>query len=224
MEIRFGYVAIALNLNNSSTSKTITLKNLEKIAGTEPKLTKLCRITSENLENALRVIRYNMEEKIHIYRLTSKLVPFATYPLEFEWNYIDIFKNQLERIGNLIKTSSIRVSAHPDHFTVINSPDEKVFNNSVKDLEYHASIFNAMGLEKEHKLVTHLGGFYGDRNQSIARFKENFLRLPQGVKSRIVLENDDKIYTAKEVLRVCQELRFLWFLISIIIRVTPEDS
>ncbi len=207
MDIRFGYVAIALNLSNSSTSKTITLKNLAKIGGTEPKFTKLRRITSENLENTLRIIRYNMEEQIHLYRLTSKLIPFATYPLEFEWNYIDIFKKEFEMIGNLIKTAKIRVSAHPDHYTVINSPNEKVFSDSVKDLEYHDHIFNAMGLEEQYKLVTHLGGFYGDREQSIARFKKNFSRLPHGVKSRIVLENDDKIYTAEEVLEVCQELK-----------------
>lgn len=207
MQIRFGYVAIALNLNNSSTSRTITLKNLEKISGTEPKFTKLCRITRENLDNTLRVIRYNMEEQIHIYRLTSKLIPFATYPLEFKWDFFDIFKKDFEKIGNLIKTSGIRISAHPDHFTVINSPNEKVFSDSVQDLEYHDYIFKAMRLDEQCKLVTHLGGFYGDRESSIARFKDNFSRLPQSIKSRIVLENDDKVYTAEEVLQVCQELK-----------------
>lgn len=207
MEIRFGYVAIALRLKDSSTSKTITLKNLEKIMGVKPKLTKLRRITAENLDNTLRIIRYNNEEQIHVYRLTSKLIPFSTYPLEFEWDYIDIFKPEFKKIGELIKLSAIRISAHPDHFTVINSPTEKVFSDSVNDLEYHDHIFNAMGLNEQSKLITHLGGFYGDRDQSIARFKKNFSRLPQGIRSRIVLENDDKIYTAEEILKICEELK-----------------
>jgi len=207
MFVRFGYVAIALNLENASTSKTVTLSNLHKLENSEQKQLRIHRIARENLDNLLRVIRYNIGEYIHVYRFTSKLFPFATYPLEFEWNYADIFATELAAIGELIKKSGMRVSAHPDHFTVINSPDEKVFADSAKDLEYHDNILTAMGLNEDYKLVIHLGGFYGDKKESTNRFLRNFHRLPSRVQTRLMLENDDKIYSAEEVLKVCQELQ-----------------
>lgn len=207
MQIRFGYVAIALNLKESSTSKTITLRNLVKIQDPEHKISRLQRITQENLNNLLRVIRYNVDEKIHVYRLTSKLIPFATFPLELDWDYINLFADEFKTLGQLISSSSMRVSAHPDHFIVLNSPHEKVFEASAKDLEYHDNIFNAMGLNEEFKLVLHLGGYYGNKIESIKRFIYNFNRLPAKIRSRIVLENDDIIYTAEEVLKVCQEIK-----------------
>lgn len=207
MLIRLGYVAIALNLEDSSTSRTITLTNLQKLLSAEQQILRLQRIVKENLANLLRVIRYNTHEKIHVYRLTSKLIPFSTYPLGFEWDYINLFSSELANIGQLIRDSGMRISAHPDHFTVVNSPDERVFRESVQDLGYHNKILQAMGMDDKSKLVLHLGGFYGDKTESINRFIRNFYRLPEKVQARIVLENDDKIYTAKEVLGVCQELQ-----------------
>lgn len=207
MQVRFGYVAIALNLENSSTSKTVTLSNLQKLGTSEQKLLRLQRLAHTNLENLLRVIRYNVGEQIHLYRFTSKLFPFATYPLDFAWNYINLYGQQLAQIGELIRQTGMRVSAHPDHFTVINSPDQKVFANSVTDLEYHDQVFTAMGLNEEYKLVLHLGGLYGDKHESIKRFKHNFNLLPPSVQRRLILENDDKLYTAEDVLKICRDLQ-----------------
>ncbi|HWJ02711.1 MAG TPA: UV DNA damage repair endonuclease UvsE, partial [Verrucomicrobiae bacterium] len=207
MRVRFGYVAIALNLQNVSTSKTITLTNLQKLPDAESKKLRLMRLVKENLDNIKRVILYNRGEGIHVYRLTSKVVPFATYPLEFSWDYLNEFAPEFKELGNLIRDTGLRVSAHPDHFTVINTPDERVFAESVKDLEYHQSMFAAMGLDNSAKLVTHVGGFYKDKPGSILRFKENFSRLPEAVQGRITLENDDKIYTLEDVLAICQEIK-----------------
>jgi len=101
----------------------------------------------------------------------------------------------------------MRVSAHPDHFTLINSPNHAINETSLKDLEYHHQIFNTMGLGDDAKLVMHIGGLYKQKAESIERFKDNFLHLiPQSIQRRIVLENDDKSYTAADVLSICEEL------------------
>lgn len=99
----------------------------------------------------------------------------------------------------------MRVSSHPDHYTLINSPKAEVLEASLQDLEYHEQIFAAMGLD-EAEMVMHIGGLYGSREPSLQRFKENFQLLPGNIKRRLRLENDDKSFGANDVLGVCRDL------------------
>ena len=43
-------------------------------------------------------------------------------------------------------------------------------------------------------VVTHVGGVYGDRAESISRFIRWYRNLPQETKARLVVENDDLSY------------------------------
>jgi len=65
-----------------------------------------------------------------------------------------------------------------------------------------------MGLDDyKYKLVMHVGGLYKDKRSSIERFKENFIKLPDRIRKRIILENDDKSYTARDVLDICKDIK-----------------
>ncbi|NLY43046.1 MAG: UV DNA damage repair endonuclease UvsE [Clostridiaceae bacterium] len=207
MKVRLGYVAMTMNLKDASPSKTVTITTYNKIESEEGKRNRLERITKTNLENTLRILRYNKVHDIYVYRFTSKLVPLATYlPIE-NWYYQKDFEREFKEIGKFVKENNMRVSAHPDHFTIINSLDEKVFQDSLRDLEYHYQVFKAMGLEdSRYKLVLHVGGLYGDKKASMQRFIDNFQRLPEYIQNKIIIENDDKIYTARDVLYLCQQL------------------
>ena len=99
----------------------------------------------------------------------------------------------------------MRISSHPDHFTVLNSLKDEVIQASLKDLEYHDKVFTAMGLD-EAKMVMHVGGLYGTKEKSIQRFKDNFRLLPESIRNRLLLENDDKSFGTTDVLGICQEL------------------
>lgn len=206
MQIRFGYVAMALLLHHGSPNKTVTYTNLIKIPEREDQLNKLRRLTKENLDCLLRVLKYNIAHGIHVFRITSKLVPLATHPLTQGWNYIDEFIAEFQQLGDYIKRNDMRISAHPDHFTLLNSPRESVVTASIENLSYHHRIFAAMGLDRAAKLVLHIGGSYQDKPAAMERFSKNFDRLPQCLKERIVLENDDKIFNAKDTLCLCQTL------------------
>lgn len=205
MKIRLGYVAISLNLKNASTSKTTTVAAMEKL-NEEQKIYKLRKITEENLSNLMRILKYNEAYNIKVYRITSKLIPLATHSITEGWNYMDEFKKKLEEIGIFIKEKHLRVSTHPDHFTVINSNSEKVFASSLKELKYHNELFNVMGLGKEYKNVVHVGGLYNNKEMSVERFIEGFNKLPKEISNRIILENDDKVYDIKDVLGICKRL------------------
>ncbi|MBP2635735.1 MAG: uvsE [Firmicutes bacterium] len=203
MQVRFGYVAIALNIAHGSPNKTVTVKNLEKIPDAE-RINKLRRLTHENLSNTLRILRYNYAHDIALYRLTSKLVPLATHPIASGWNYQDEFAAEWQAIGDYIKRYNLRISAHPDHFTLLNSPKTEVLSAALQDLNYHASMFEAMRLPAEPQLVIHVGGLYKEKEAALARFITQFNELPDRIRLRLMLENDDKIYTAADVLKLCQ--------------------
>lgn len=207
MIFRLGYVAMTLNLQDSSPSSMMTVTALNRISDEEARINKLRKIARKNLHNTYRILLYNQALNIKVYRFTSKLIPLATHPLIKHWDYVDDFRDEFRKIGDFVKENNFRVSAHPDHFTIINSVSQDVFRDAVEDLDYHVKIFEAMGLDDyRYKLVMHVGGLYKDKKTSLERFKENYLKLPDRIRKRIVVENDDKSYSAQEVLVLCKEL------------------
>lgn len=208
MIIHLGYVALPLNLKDSSPNKTVTYKRFSQLPDKDVQLYKLKHLTQENLDATKRILIYNKAHDIRLYRFTSKLVPLVTHDDVFDWDYIQPFSSQYKIIGDYIKDNNLRVSAHPDHFTIINTPDEGILQSSIKDLVYHDNIFNGMNITPaEGKLVLHVGGTYGNKEKSMERFIKQFNVLDENIKRRIILENDDKSYTAKEVLEICKELK-----------------
>lgn len=208
MRFRLGYVAMTLSLKDCSPSKTVTVASFNKIPAREAGLNKLKRTARENISNTLRILKLNKAMNINVFRLTSKLVPLATHPVTSGWDYVRELKDEFEEAGNFIKQNNFRVSAHPDHYTLINSVHENVLACSMTDLDYHVRLFEAMGLsDYRYKLVMHVGGLYKDKAASIERFKENFIKLPDRIRKRIILENDDKSYTASDVLEICRDLK-----------------
>lgn len=205
MNINFGYVAISMKLNEASPNKTVTLKNLEKI-DRMAWYNKVEGLARQNIANTIRILRYNRAYGINLYRFTSKLVPLATHPEFSGWDWKNVLKQDFKELGKVVKETGIRVSTHPDHFVLLNSPRSEVFNSSVKDLDYHCSMFELMGLGSEYKIVLHIGGMYKNKEDSIKRFYEGFSKLSSRIKSRIILENDDKIYTMEDVLDICRTL------------------
>lgn len=206
MRIRFGYVAIALAVPEGSPNKTTSLRSLQKIKEPGNRISRLRRIMLENLATTLRILRYNAAHQIHLYRFTSKTVPFATHPIAEGWDYIADGDALWRQIGDYIRLHSMRASAHPDHYTLLNSPKPEVLTASLKDLDYHARVFDAMGFDPFPSLVLHVGGQYKDKTTALARFVESFAQLPDRLRLRIMLENDDKIFTAAEVLSLCENL------------------
>lgn len=206
MIIRFGYVAMALGLLNGSPNKTVTVKSLLKIDGHENRINKLRKLARENLSITLRVLKYNIAHQIQVYRFTSNLIPLATHSLTEGWNYIEDLKEDLDTIGQYINRYQIRASAHPDHFTLLNSPKPDVLANALKDLNYHASLFDAMHLARQVPLVLHIGGVYQNKKDATKLFCERFAELPNNIRDRLILENDDKSFGTNEVLSICQKL------------------
>lgn len=209
MLIRFGFVAMSMLLEDASPSKTVTQKIYMNLAEANPEaaLEKVRRTASNNLDNCLRLLKHCAANHVQLYRFSSKIIPLATHPKLRHWDYTSDLQQQLVELGRFSKEYQIRVSFHPDHFTLINSPKEEVFEAAIIDLAHHARIFNAMGLDNAARLVIHVGGGYNDKNTALERFLENWARVPNGIAKRLTLENDDKTFTAAETLYLCEKLQ-----------------
>lgn len=201
MMIRFGYVANALSLWDSSPSKTVTFTNWKRL-DKDNRLDKLQSTAKNNLNNTIRALHFNIAHGLPLYRLSSSIIPLATHP-EVNWDYISPFRSEYEEIGRLVKQHNMRASFHPNQFTLFTSDKDHVTENAVSDLVYHYNVLEAMGLEKTSIINLHVGGAYGDKPKAIERFHENIKTIPGRIKQQITLENDDKVYNAEETLAVC---------------------
>lgn len=206
MKIRLGYVAISNVLGKKVTSSSnVTFTNYKKILSEEKRLEKLRTVALSNLVALQDIIKYNIKNDIHFYRITSALIPLVTHPEVEYWGHREILKKDFEYVGQLIKESNMRVDTHPDEFNVINSSNPRVVENTIINLTRQVEWFEDMNY-KDGKMVMHVGGATGGKEAAIARFIENFNKFPENIKSKLIIENDDKTYTARETLMLCKTL------------------
>ncbi len=157
-----------------------------------------------NLDCLQQILKYNLRQNILFFRITSDLVPFASHPINrFDWQ--EFFRKKLRAIGQFIKRHDMRISMHPDQFTLINSLDRAIFQRSLKELLYHAEILDSMKLNTSAKIQIHVGGVYNDKTKSIKRFITRYKSIDDRIKRRLVIENDDKSYCLRDCLLIHEQ-------------------
>jgi UV DNA damage endonuclease len=114
----------------------------------------------------------------------------------------DEFRKEFGEIGSFIKKNRMRVSMHPGQFVVLNSRDEGIFGRSLAELVYHADVLDLLCTGRDAKIQIHIGGVYGEKAASIERFIERTRGLPPRVAKRLVIENDERLYTLRDCLNV----------------------
>ncbi len=196
MSVRIGYACLTLGVAGTE------LKNCTWKSATAERLR---ADVASNLDTLGRMIAYNSKMGIRLFRISSDLIPFGSRPDNpLPWQ--DEFKGKFERLGEEIRKAQLRVSMHPGQYTVLNSPDDGILNRTIDDLLYHDSILNLLGTDKSSKIVLHVGGVYGDKEAALGRFCRNWAGLNDSVKSRIVLENDERSYNIAEVVELAHKL------------------
>lgn len=136
---------------------------------------------------------------IRLFRISSDVVPFGSSPVNtLDWAVEH--EDRLASIGAKARRLGIRLSMHPGQYTVLNSPDPQVVENAVADLSYHATFLDALDVDASGKIVLHIGGAYGDKRAALERFVRACETLPDRVRRRLVVENDDRLFTALDAL------------------------
>jgi len=195
LNLNLGYACQNMQLSHLGKGKRITMnRSCIKKTYTEKGLDYISEISLKNCYDLEKLIHWNEEHGIKFFRLSSDLVPWAS---EFDMEDlpdIDEMKEVLSRVGRYALDVGQRLTSHPGQFNVLCSPSEHVVNRCITDLTIHGIIFDWLEQPRSHqaKINIHLGGAYGDKESAMKRWCENYLRLPDSVKTRLTVENDDK--------------------------------
>jgi UV DNA damage endonuclease len=193
--MRIGYPCINRSIG-CTASRTFRLSSY-----TDDRLRDTVR---ENLACLAKILVYNEKHHLLFFRITSDLVPFASHPVcTFPWQ--EYFSGQFEQIGMYIRQHGFRISMHPDQFVLLNAPDAGVLQRSIADLAYQVEVLELMGLDNSAKVQVHVGGVYGNKTASIDRFVKQFELLDPSIRSRLVIENDERSYTISDCLAIHEQ-------------------
>jgi UV DNA damage endonuclease len=195
--MRIGYPCINRTIECTANS-TFRLKSYSE--------TRLKESIKNNLACLRKILQFNVEHKILFFRISSDLVPFASHQIN-KFNWQKYFREDFEEIGKFIIRNRLRISMHPDQFTLINSLKKEIFERSKNELIYHADILDLMKLDKSAKIQIHIGGVYGDKQKSTERFITRFNELDDSIIERLVIENDDKLYDLNDCLKINGQIR-----------------
>ena len=195
--MRIGYPCINRTIDCTASS-TFRLKSYTE--------NRVKQTVKNNLECLRRILQFNLVYKLLFFRVSSDLVPFASHPINrFKWQRY--FKEDFEEIGKFINKNRMRISMHPDQFTLINSIRDEIFERSKNELKYHAEILDLMKLDTSAKIQIHVGGAYGDKEESLERFVIRFGMLGDAIIQRLVIENDDKLYDLNDCLKINAKIK-----------------
>ncbi len=193
--MRIGYPCINLSLD-CRPSRTFRLANLS--------WERLRETVAGNLACLERILRWNVAHGLFFFRITSDLVPLASHPANrFPWD--EFFAPDFARIGKFIREHRMRISMHPGQYTLLNSPRPEVVAAARRDLDYHARVLELLGLDQTAKIQIHIGGLYGDKKAALQLFVREVQRLDPRVRARLVIENDERLFSLSDCLWVSQE-------------------
>ena len=201
-----GYACICMSLPGRTTNRTMRKATLDqKGIGYQSQL------ALQNVSDLIYILEWNRQNRISFFRMSSDMIPWGnTIDLETLPDYKKIAE-ELKKAGDFAKFHNMRLSMHPGPFTTLSSPNNKVVEDGIKDLELHAKVMDLMGLSRTpyNKINIHMGGTHGDKTACLQRFVENFRRLSSSVRSRLTVENDDKesLYTVKDLMFLHERIK-----------------
>ena len=157
----------------------------------------------QNVRDLYKILQWNLENNIYFYRLSSDIIPWASeYEMEELPDY-GLILAACKKVGNFARQHNIRLTSHPGPFNKLASPKERVFQLTYNDLKVHGDLFDMIGLPRTPyaKLNIHVGAAYGNKPFALDNFCRNFERLPENVRTRLTVENDDKasLYCTEEL-------------------------
>jgi len=200
--MNIGYACINMQLS-SQKPKIYTGRSMIKRTFKAKGINYASELGLQNCKDLFEIVKWNNENGFPFFRITSNLFPWSSeYKLKDMPDHQEIC-DVLDEVGKYVADNSMRITSHPGPFNVLTSPHPHVVTNCIKDLSIHGEVFDMMGLSRTpyNKINIHIGGAYGDKESAMARFCVNFERLPDSVKSRLTVENDDKatMYSVRDL-------------------------
>ena len=205
--MKLGYACI--NMTLQAAGGITTNRGMRQKTFNERGLSYVSELALQNVKDLETIVKWNEEMGIKLFRMSSELFPWMTY-YDFEdlpdYPMIDIY---LKNIGALAEKYGHRLTFHPSHFNALGSPNPKVLESTIKELNEHSKIMDLMGLSATvyNKINIHIGGAYGDKQATLKRWIDNYYKLDPNTQMRLTVENDDKenMYSVKELYKGISE-------------------
>jgi len=188
MNLGYACINTALSANNIMTNRTMRRKTFEAKG-----LDYVSDLALLNVKDLKTIVKWNNEMGIKLFRLSSQIFPWQD---EYEFSSLKDFKEICKlmlEIGDIATKAGQRLTMHPGPYNCLASPNQKVVDKTVRELDCHSEQMNMLGFKPSpyNKINIHVGGAYGDKIATLARFNANFNLLRADTKKRLVIENDD---------------------------------
>ena len=207
--MELGYACINMTLG-SQKPKITTNRSMIKKTFKEKGIPYASELGIQNCRDLSEIIKWNHQNGINFFRLSSDLFPWASEYNLTELPHYNRIKTLLAGAGHLADKYNQRISSHPGPFNVLVSPREHVVQNTITDLTINGEVFDLMGLSRTpyNKLNIHCNGVYGDKISAMDRFCKNFEKLSPAVQGRLTVENDDKasMYSVKDLMYIHERI------------------
>ena len=183
-----------------------TARYLKKLSPDE-QVRHLSDICLHNANSLLKALQFCRRNGIYAFRINSQILPLKTHPqlgyaIEALPHWTEIVA-AFKKCKTYCQYHNLRTSFHPDQFILLSSPDPEVTQRSIADLIYQAEVAEWVGADV---INIHAGGAYGNKEEALNRLAKQIRGLPTIVRSRLTLENDDRLYTPRDLLPICKKL------------------
>lgn len=152
--------------------------------------------TLNNLNVLKNTIEYCISKNWN-YRIGSGIIPLFTLLRNSHTEKIQDkpeIQREFKTVAGIIKRGNVRCSMHPDQFVVLGSCNPFTRSDSIEELKYHAYIMDELGLPQSYDspINIHMNCYKEGIVEISKRFIAEYNKLPDNVKSRLVLECEDK--------------------------------
>jgi UV DNA damage endonuclease len=163
-------------------------------------------LCAHNAASLFKSLQFCHEHGIGDFRVNSQILPLKTHP-DVGYHIEDLpdygkIVHAFQMCGEFCLKNSIRTTFHPDQFILLSSPKPTVTQRSLMELEYQAQVADWINADV---INIHGGGGYGNKTEALRRTVSQIKKLPHAVRTRLTLENDDRVYTPQDLLPICME-------------------
>jgi UV DNA damage endonuclease len=191
---------VCITVSKEVRFRTITLKRYSQMSLEQREAT-LRELYQDNLQRLHKALSFCEENNLQLYRMTSALFPLSDLEDRIGENILEEMSPDLRKIGQRAVELNIRMVLHPDQFVVLSSDNPQVVETSIKILERHARTLDLLGLPRSSWSLMNI---HGGKSQRVDQLVQVISKLPESIKSRLTLENDENAYSASEILEVCK--------------------
>lgn len=193
MDRKLGYCCINMTLSEGK-NKVTTNRGMVKKTFLERGLDYVSELSLQNARDLKTILEWNESNSIKMYRMSSDMFPWCSeYEISDLKDYDEIC-GILKECGDFVKSVEQRITFHPSPYGVLASERPDVVVKAIKELSQHGEIMDMMGLDRSvyYPINIHINTTKPDKETAANRFCENFALLPESVRSRLVVEVDDK--------------------------------